>query len=181
MSQNPMKWFLVIILLFVCISPALGETTQSADLKNVWVSEDYALRAAKVMLKLVETRNRIIDLSAAQSAVINATKSSRADIQMLAGRILAYIDSPDAQRAIAAMALDETNAMDVRISAFNSLAVSAKVNANLLDAATIDAVYSLVSSQQADPQLRSAGARAYGSLNLPSQKVKDLVLDQAKS
>jgi len=100
---------------------------------------------------------------------------------MLAGQILPYLDSPEAQRAIAAMALDENNAMDVRISAFNSLATSAKFNANLLDATAIDAVYSLVSSQEADPQLRSAAARAYGSLNLPSQKVKDLILDQAKS
>jgi hypothetical protein len=44
------------------------------------------------------------------------------------------------------MALDENNAMDVRISAFNSLATSAKMNANLLDVTAIDAVYSLVSS-----------------------------------
>ncbi|MHC4545626.1 MAG: hypothetical protein ACYSYL_14080, partial [Planctomycetota bacterium] len=138
-------------------------------------------RAAKVMLKLGQTRNRVIDLSVARNAVINATRDSRADIQMLAGQILAYLPSPEAQRAIAAMALDENNAMDVRIAAFNSLATSAKVNANLLDAATIDAVYSLVSSQDADPNVRSAAARAYGSLNLPSQKVKDLILDQSKS
>jgi len=180
-AAGPKQKFPESKLVVANLAEALGETGENTDLTNEWVAEDYAVRAAKVMLKLVETRNRVIDLSAAQTAVIGATKGSRADIQMLAGRILAYLDSPDAQRAIAAMALDETKAMDVRISAFNSLAVSAKVNANLLDVATIDAVYSLVSSQQADPELRSAAARAYGSLNLPSQKVKDLVLDQAKS
>jgi hypothetical protein len=79
------------------------------------------------------------------------------------------------------MALDETNPMDVRVAAFNSLAVSAKLNASLLDEEKIDAVYSLVSSQQTDPQLRSAAASAYGALNLPSRKVKNLILDQAKS
>ena len=44
-----------------------------------------------------------------------------------------------------------------------------------------DDIYSLVSTEEADPNLRSAAARAYGSLNLPSQKVKDLILDQSKS
>ena len=133
------------------------------------------------MLKLAQTRNPVIDLSAAQRALINATKDKRTDIQMLAGQILAHLDSPDAQRSIASMALDQTNTMDVRISAFDSLAVSAKINANLLDGERIDAIYSLVSSQEIDPQLRSAAAAAYGALNLPSQKVKVLVLDQAKS
>ena len=180
-AAGPTEKFPESKLVVANLAQALAETGENTDLTNEWVAEDYAVRAAKVMLKLVETRNRVIDLSAAQSAVINATKDSRADIQMLAGQILAYLDSPDAQRAIAAMALDENNAMDVRISAFNSLAVSAKLNANLLDVKTIDAIYSLVSSQQADPELRSAAARAYGSLNLPSQKVKDLILDQSKS
>jgi hypothetical protein len=79
------------------------------------------------------------------------------------------------------MGLSEDNPMGVRIAAFNSLAVSGKLNANLLDSDTIDALYSLVSSQQIDAQLRAAAAAAYGSLNLPSQKVKDLILDQARS
>ncbi|MHC4497501.1 MAG: hypothetical protein ACYS21_00140, partial [Planctomycetota bacterium] len=83
--------------------------------------------------------------------------------------------------AVAAMALAETNALDVRVKAFESLAVSAKINASLLDAETIDAIYSLVGSQEADSKLRAAAAAAYGALNLPSQKVKDLILDQARS
>jgi hypothetical protein len=38
-----------------------------------------------------------------------------------------------------------------------------------------------ISSGETDPDLRSAAAAAYGTLNLPSRKVKDLILDQAKS
>jgi hypothetical protein len=144
-------------------------------------ANSYALRSAEVMLKLAQTRNPVIDLSAAQETLINATKGSRTEIQVFAGQILAYLGSPEAQRAIAAMALAEGNTMDVRISAFDSLAVSAKLNANLLDDEKIDAIYSLVSSQEIDPKLRSAAAAAYGALNLPSRKVKDLILDQAKS
>jgi len=79
------------------------------------------------------------------------------------------------------MALDERNSMEVRIAGFNSLATSAKVNANLLNVELIDAIYSLVSSQDTEPDLRGAAAAAYGAFNLPSRKVKDLILDQAKS
>jgi HEAT repeat protein len=144
-------------------------------------ANSYALRSAEVMLKLAQTRNPVIDLSSAQETLINATKGNRTEIQILAGQILAYLGSPEAQRAIAAMALAEDDTMDVRISAFDSLAVSAKLNANLLEDEKIDAIYLLVSSREIDPKLRSAAAAAYGALNLPSRKVKDLILDQAKS
>ncbi|MBW8041847.1 MAG: hypothetical protein FVQ85_17865 [Planctomycetes bacterium] len=180
-AAGPTERFAESKLVVANLARAIAEPGENADLANEWVTEEYAVRAAKVMLKLGQARNRVINLSAAQTAVINATRDSRADIQMLSGQVLAYLTSPDAQRAIAAMALDENNAMDVRITAFNSLATSAKFNANLLDAVTVNAVYTLVSSPQADPALRSAAARAYGSLNLPSQKVKDLILDQSKS
>jgi HEAT repeat protein len=157
-----------------------GEATETAG----WTQEladSYALRSAEVMLELAQTRNPVINLSAAQGTLINATRDRRPEIQILASQILARLDSPDAQRAIAAMALAETNTMDIRIYAFESLAISAKINANLLDDEKIDSIYSLVGSQEIDPELRGAAAAAFGALNLPSQKVKDLILDQAKS
>ena len=69
----------------------------------------------------------------------------------------------------------------MRISAFNSLATSAKLNANMLVEPIVDSIYTLISSDDTALELRSAAAAAYGALNLPSQKVKDLILDQAKS
>ena len=169
------------------LAEALRQTAQQASeaaQPNGWdkqLVDSYAVRAAIVFLKLAQTRNHIIDLSAAQDALIEATGDDRAKIQVMAGLTLASLDSPDAQRAIAAMALSENNPKSIRISAFNSLAVSAKFNANLLDEATIDQIYLLVSSLDVDPQLRSAAAAAYGSLNLPSRKVKDLILEQARN
>jgi len=148
---------------------------------NAQLADSYALRAAKALLKLAQTRNRILDLSLAQNALIASTKDKRPEIQMLSGQILAYLNNAAAQGAIAAMALDENNSKDIRISGFNSLAVSAQLNANLLDDAKIDAIYSLVASKDAEVGLRAAAAAAYGALNLPSQKVKNLILDQARS
>ncbi len=154
------------------------------DNKNPWndsIADSYTLRAAQAMLKLSQTQNTVINLSGAQAALIDATKGNSPEIRILAAQILAYLNSPDAQRAIAAMALAEGNPMDIRIAAFNSLAVSAKFNANLLDNETINTIYTLLGSKDADPQLRSAAAAAYGAFNLPSQKVKDLILDQSRS
>ena len=184
-AAGPKESFAESMLVVENLAQALGQnpeqTSENTELWNQHSANSYALRAAEVMLKSAQTRNPVIDLSQAQSTLINATKDNRAEIQILAGKILARLDSPDAQRSIAAMALAETNAMDVRISAFNSLAVSAKFNASLLDDEKINAIYSLVRSQEIDPELRSAAASAYGALNLPSRKVKDLILDQSRS
>jgi hypothetical protein len=176
-SENFPQSRLVIANLAEAVGPP---EQQDAD----WSSQrtdDYAFRAATVMLKAAETRNPVIDLTAARDALITGTRDERPGIQTLSADILAHMPSPDAQRAIASMALAEENPKDIRISAFKSLAVSAKLNANLLDDQRIDRLYALVGSQEADPQLRSAAAAAYGTLNLPSRKVKDLILDQAKS
>ena len=184
-AAGPKEMFTESRLVVENLAEALGQNAEQPSAgTGLWteqLADSYAVRAANVMLKLAQTRNPVIDLSAAQETLIKATKDRRPEIQMLAGQVLAYLDSPAAQRSIAAMALDEANTMAVRLSAFDSLAVSAKLNANLLDNEQVDAIYSLVSSQQTDPELHSAAAAAYGALNLPSQKVKDLILDQAKS
>jgi len=166
------------------LAEALGQTAQTASEGNGWDAEAtdrYALRAAEAMKHLAMTRNPVIDLSGAQSALEAAVRDKRTQIQILAGQTLAHFESPGAQRAIAAMALDMNNSAEVQISGFNSLATSAKLNANMLPNEVIDGIYTLISSGATEPALRSAAAAAYGALNLPSQKVKDLILDQAKS
>ena len=184
-SAGPKENFAESKLVTTHLASALGETsegvTEETDLWNAQSADSYALRAAQVMLRLVLSRNPVINLASAQSALINGTKDKRPQIQVLSGQVLAGLESPDAQRSIAAMALAETNSVEVRIYAFNSLSASAKLNANLLEGKMIDAIYSLVSSTDIDPQLRSAAAAAFGALNLPSERVKDLILDQAKS
>jgi hypothetical protein len=182
-AAGPKKGFAESKLVVANLAEALGQNPQSGSAgANGWseeIAESYAVRAAEAMLSLAQSRNKVLDLSGAQTALESATRDER--IQVLAGQILAYLNSPGAQRAIAAMALDTNNDPNVRISAFNSLSNSAKVNANMLPDETIDAIYALISSDETETELRSSAAAAYGALNLPSRKVKDLILDQAKS
>jgi len=145
------------------------------------LADAYALRSVQAMLELAVSRNPVIDLSGALSALVAATRDPQQEIRVLAAQVLSYLNSPNAQRAIAEMALDAGNDMVVQIAAFKSLINSAKLNGNMLPDAAVNAIYALIQSTQTDPTLRAGAAAAFGALNLPSQKVKDLILDQAKS
>ncbi len=168
------------------LAEALNGNGQAASSSaGTWTpqqADSYALRAANALLKLGVTHNPVIDLSLAESALLDASKvSPQTEIRVLAAETLAYIASATAQRGIAEAALNTEATKDVRIAAFDSLANSAKVNANQLPDAMVDQIYTLLGSEQIEPDLRAAAAAAYGALNLPSQKVKELILDQAKS
>lgn len=183
-AAGPMEPFVESKLVVANLAEAIGPQPATDETTEGWteeIADSYALRAATVMYKLAQTRNPVINLSLAQAALINAVKDKRPQIQILAGRTLAHLNNSGAQRAIAEMALDTDNSGEVRIAAFNSLATSAKLNANMLPDETIDGIYALIKSNQTEPELRAAAAAAFGSLNLPSQKAKELILDQAKS
>ena len=184
-AAGPKERFVESQLVVANLAEALRQAAPSGETAtddwNEEIANSYAIRSATVMYELARTRNPAIDLSLAQDALVNAVKDERNEIKILAGQSLAYLASPGAQRAIAEMALDTDNTGDVRISAFVSLATSAKLNANMLPETIIDSIYDLIKSDQTDTDLRSAAAAAFGALNLPSQKVKDLILDQAKS
>jgi HEAT repeat protein len=183
-SAGPVQEFEESKLVTKNLAEALGQNRQADVGDQSWtqqLADSYAVRAAAAMLKLVQTRNTVVDLSAAEPDLIKATRDKRQQIKILSGQVLAYLKSPNAQSAIADMAVDRANSKEVRIAAFNSLATSAKINANLLENNSIDAIYSVLSSREIDPELRNAAASAFGSLNLPSRKVKDLILDRSKS
>ena len=154
---------------------------QDIDAIGPDMAKTYALRAVGAMYKLAMVRNKVVDLSTALPALIEVTQKSDPQMQVLASQVLAHLESPEAQRAIAEMSMAQQNDKTVRIATFASLALSAKINANLLLSGQVDAIYGLVSSTDAEADLRAAAAGAYGALNLPSEQVKSLILDQSKS
>ncbi len=178
-SAGPAKKFAESRLVVENLSQAIA---QKADERiSQELTDEYAERAAAAMLKLANSKNKVIDLAVATETLVDATKDRRDNIKVASSQILARLASSQAQKAIADMALSEDNSDQIRIAAFESLAVSAKAGGNLLDDGSIDSIYEIVSSKTGDADLRSAAAAAYGALNLPSRKVKELVLDQAKS
>jgi len=152
------------------------DDTGRAELGDA-VADVYELRAIKVMLKLAATRNQVVDVSTALHELIAAAQKKRPEMQIIAGEVLARLSSPDAQRAIAGMALSSNNSKPVRMAALSSLTMSAKLNGRLLTDDQIGSIYQLISSDSADPELRAAAFSAYGAIG----RVKDLILDQARN
>lgn len=160
------------------LASALAE--EGKDELGEELSKTYAMRAVQAVYKLALSRNKIVDLSQAQPVLIAATTGDWPQMQTAAADVLAYLSSPEAQRSIAAMALSDQNSKDIRLAAFASLARSAKLNANLLLASHVDALYALVASVDADPDIRAGAAGAFGALNLPSERVRTLILERAR-
>jgi HEAT repeat protein len=183
-NAGPRERFVESRIVVQNLAEALGRSGRQAVSLGEWseeLAESYALRSVQAMYKLAISRNPVIDLSQALPALMAATKDSNQQIQVLACQTLAYVNSPNAQRAIADMAMNAAQEMPVQIAAFEALAGSAKLYGNLLPDASVTAMYALIQSTETDGSIRAAAAAAFGALNLPSQRVKDLILDQARS
>ncbi len=178
-QAGPDEAFPESILIIENLSDAISEA-KNGDL-SIELADSYALRSATAMLGLAVSGNRVVNLIQAQPELIEALGGKRIELRLIAVEILARLNSPDAQRAIAKMALDVSNDVGIRVAAFEALVVSAKLNSNFLTDDQIDTIYSLISSGSGDSELRSVAAAAYGALNLPSKKVKQLIIDQARS
>ncbi|MCP4711322.1 MAG: HEAT repeat domain-containing protein [Planctomycetes bacterium] len=146
----------------------------SAELADV-----YATNAAIVMQNLAVTNNKVLNLKEAESALIEAAMTEeRIDIQVAATSTLARLDSTAAQRAIARLTLDDQRAMPIRHVAMQNLSISAKAFGSLLSMDDIAALYEIVSSTTVDNTLRNLASQSYGSLNLPSAIISQLIIDQ---
>ncbi len=146
------------------------------------LSDTYATRAAELLRQLALTNNKILPIGNAEPALINAIREERSEIQKSAILALARMDSVDAQRALAQMALDVEVDPQIRMMLFTNLSISAKQFGNLLLAEHISEMYDkIVSSVTVDADLRKVASEAYGSLNLPSAKISQLILDQSKN
>ena len=118
---------------------------------------------ADVRMSPIRQRVRIVPKSCSTST-----------LQIAAASVLALLSGPSAQQSIARVALDENRTESLRVAAFDSLAASAKINANLL---TEPQINRLVEMSINDPNLiiRSAASQALGALNLPTNKVAPII------
>ncbi|MFC1783049.1 HEAT repeat domain-containing protein, partial [Planctomycetota bacterium] len=144
---------------------------QSREFSSL-LADTYAQNAAVTLLNLALSNNQVLDLKAAEPALLEAAiHENRLEIQEAATRTLAKLDSTAAQRTIARLALDEQRDLYMRGMALQNLGISAKAFGSLLSVDDINALYRIVSSLEIDSNLRNLAAEAYGSLNLPSAQI----------
>ena len=164
------------------LAEAIDQAGVNADLPGSdAVTTRYDFRAIEALVKLGASQNAAFNLGLAQDALIKASQNSDVTLKVLAAQALSYLDSPMAQQAIAGAAMDEGNSADVRKAAFMSLADSGRLFGGSVEADTVKAIYELIRSDATDESLRKTAAIAFGALDLPSEQVKALILDQAKS
>jgi hypothetical protein len=144
------------------------------------VATKYATRAANLLAQLAISRGQVLDLIAAQPALLGALNDARPDIVKISGSVLGLLPSREAQTGLLTTASEEKTADDVKISLYKSLATNAKFFGNLLDAAQIQALTKVVSDAQ-NLEVRSAAAEAHGALNLPADEAKSLIVKQSKT
>jgi len=135
----------------------------------------WAVRAAQSVRKLGLAGNRVFDLERSRSMLANALMVETDDVRVAAAEALAVLSSAEAQQAIIALADDKFADELVRISALKALAESARRHGNQLETAHVETILSLVTGNDPQP-LREAAAQALGSLDLPSDQIKPLIL-----
>ncbi len=142
------------------------------------LDEEEALRlalAAAETLRLIAVSNSpVYDFARAQTALIDALAHPAEELRIKAASVLALASSPQAQHAVAKVALNAENSQTLRIAAFGSLAESAKHNGNRLTNELIDELIKF-SMKEENLELRTAASRALGAMNLPSNKASEIV------
>jgi len=164
------------------LADAIEKAGQNADLPGSDAVETrYDLRAISALITLGASQNGSFDLGLAQDALIDASKNSDVILKAAATRALAYLNSPMAQMAIATQAMGAGNSVPIRNGAFLALADSGRLFGGNIEAQMVKSIYELIRSDETDSSLRQTAAIAFGALDLPSQQVKALILDQAKN
>jgi HEAT repeat protein len=147
-----------------------ADVAMDADQATQW-----AIRAANLLEKLGETETRVFSLDLAVPALIAALNDDREELRLAAARALSVLPSPQAQNALAAIAVSQAESEDLRITLFGNLSSSLRRFGNQLDEKRTQEILSIVNGQGSQALL-DAAAQVSGAMNLPSDQVKTLIL-----
>ena len=139
-------------------------------------SDGLALTALRLLRSVAASNNRVFDVSDALPTLIQALNDNRQKVTTEAARVLALIDDPEAQRAIADAALESSRPLNPRIALFESLSESARFFGNYLLDLQLAKLLELIKTDRGG--LIIAAAKAHGALTLPTANVVELIAQQ---
>jgi HEAT repeat protein len=138
-------------------------------------ASQWAVRACKSIHGLGLTRNEVYSIDRARPALIDALDADSDDVKVAASEALSVLADASAQRSIVKLAVNPDAGEDVRIKAFQAASNSAKrFGAQVTDDQAAQLVQVVIGD--GSQELRVAAAQLQGSLNLPSEKIKNLIL-----
>ncbi|MBI4716792.1 MAG: HEAT repeat domain-containing protein [Planctomycetes bacterium] len=133
-----------------------------------------AMEAVETLRRIAADGRTVYNLSPAQPALIAALGAADEKLRVAAAGVLAYSPAPEAQQAIADLALDAANALALRLAGYAALADSARNYGNLLTEAQV-AELVRVARDEPDLVLRTAASQALGAVNLASNQASDII------
>jgi len=144
-------------------------------------SAAWTIRAAEAVRLLGMTSNPVFDISRTAGPLAALLGDKNTEVSMAAARALAAIGGARAQQALVAAAMDGKSQERIRIDILGLLSGSLRRFGNqLTDAQSQSVVELVVDAKQAQP-LRDAAAEAMGAMNLPSEKIKSLILESVRT
>lgn len=155
------------------IKAASAKASGAAAMSEAQAAE-WSIRAAACLQLLATTNNPVYDLTAATKSLTAALGDKRDDVRIAAAEALAQFSAAEAQRAVAALAVDAEASEQVRVAAYAALSASVRRFGNQLTEKQVKAVIEDVMSK-GSLNIRDAAAQALGALALPSEKIKELI------
>lgn len=141
---------------------------------NSEMASGMALQAATTLRRIVEHGRTVLDARPAAPALIGALSSPDERLQTSAASALALINAPEAQRAIAHVALSSGNSVSLRVAAFSSLSESARTHGSQLEDSQIAELGKLAAKEN-DLIIRTAASQSLGAINLASSQASEII------
>jgi len=157
------------------VSVALKEAMELGGTVSEESASSWAVQAAEAVYMLGLTNNSVIDVARTEAGLLLALADDRAEVQAAAAKALSVLGSARAQQGIASLAVKDGDDA-ARVAAFEALTNSVKKFGNQSTEDQSAAVVEIVNDASAAKELRQAAAAALGAMNLPSEKVKSMIL-----
>jgi hypothetical protein len=122
----------------------------------------------------------VFSLETAREQILVALDDERPEIRQLASQIVALLEGPEPQRALASLGGDDRASEDTRVAAYEGLSESAQRQGNLLDRAAVRTLQEVARSAES-AVVRRAAAQAIGALDLPVTQARDLIIADTES
>lgn len=156
------------------VAPEYGHQDMSAEL-----AAELAMESARTLGQLARTNGHVFEVMPAQAALIETLAKADTDLRLAAMHVLAWLNSADAQQAIARVTLDDNEDEAMRQEAFIDLAASARRYGNLLTDKHTDALIELALNGEND-NMRTHAGMVVGAINLPPTKATEMILSQTR-
>ncbi len=138
-----------------------------------------ATRAADLLMD-IGLDSSVYSLETARQPLLASLDDERPEIRQMATKIVAQLSGAEPQQALLSLGDDASAPDEVRVSAFDGLASSAKRYGNLLGQAEVDTLLTAAAETES-PEVRAAAAKAVGALSLPVDQARRLIIESTRT